>query len=146
FRQGESFKAVLPESSGISDGPRIVSHPKETVIAIHASGTNYLWDYRRDVAPTRTGAKFVGSMGFAPDGTRLWGVASEGNVDSWPLLPTIRMTHWEDPSGKPLGVLASRGLTELIQAATGDEGLSGLAADAHWVIAAGKDGRTRILD
>ena len=81
--------------------------------------------------------------GVRADGGRLWGVASEGNVDSWPLLPTIRATHWVDPSGKLLGDPHEPRIVREIHAATGDEGLSGLAADAHWVIAAGKDGRTR---
>ena len=90
-------------------------------------------------------AGFVGQLAFSPDGSRLWGVSSMGGIDSWTLMPAIHATHWVDNSGTLSGLVEKSRLT-MLQAVTGFEGLSGLAADARWVLAAGKDGRTRVLD
>ena len=144
-RRGEPFRPRSPKSGYPDDGPHIASHPKGSVVAFYTPSDTYLWDYGRGDAPTRIAAGFVGPLAFSPDGLRLWGVASKGCVDSWPLSPAIRATHWADTSGRLLGLLENGPLTRL-EAVSGFEGLSGLTADARWVLAAGKDGRTRVLD
>ena len=150
FRRGEPVRKCFPKSGDTPDGPHIASHPKGSVVAFYTGSDAYLWDYGRGDAPTRIAAGFVGQLAFSPDGLRLWGVASKGCVDSWPLLPAIRATHWVDTSGTLLGLLENSRLPKLKAVRRsrprGFEGLSGLIADARWVLAAGTDGRTRVLD
>ena len=144
FRRGEPVRKSFPKSGDTPDGPHIASHPKGSVVAFYTTSGTYLWDYGRGDAPTRIAAALVGPLAFSPDGLRLWGVASNGCIDSWPLLPAIRATHWVDTSGTLSGLLENHRLPmlEAVRRSRprGSAGLSGLTADARWVLAAGKDG------
>ncbi len=145
FRRGEPVRKSFPKSGFPPEGPHIAFHPKGSVVAFYTGRDAYLWDYGRGDAPTRISAGFVGPLAFSPDGLRLWGLATKGSVDSWTLLPAIRVTHWADTSGTLSGLIETSRLTRL-EAVSGFEGLNGLSADARWVLAAGNDGRDRLLD
>ena len=145
FRRGEPVRKAFPRSGFTPDGPHIAFHPKGSVVAFYTGSDAYLWDYGRGDAPTRIAAGFIGPLAFSPDGLRLWGVASRGSVDSWTLMPANRATHWADTSGTLSGLIETSRLTKL-EAVSGFEGLNGLSVGARWVLAAGQDGRNRVLD
>ena len=126
FEEGEPVRKSLSMAGITTEWPHIISHPRESVLAIQSDET-YLWDYGRSGTPTRIGAGFVGPMAFTPDGSRLWGVARGESIDSWPLSPALVPTHWHDTSGS-LSIFIEHSPLTIPEAVGGFEGVSGITA------------------
>jgi WD40 repeat protein len=99
-------------------------------IAVQTGGKSYLWARGLSTASEPIPVEFVGDLGFNRDGARLWGVSDLEHVDAWSLADHSCDRFWKDKA-------------DLL---SGRAGMNGLAVGDRWVIAAGADGFTKVLD
>jgi eukaryotic-like serine/threonine-protein kinase len=99
-------------------------------LAVQTGGNSYLWAHGLSASPEQIPVEFVGDIGFSPDGTQLWGVSDSERVDAWSLAD-----HRVSRSSKDNANVLS-----------GRPGMNNLAVGNRWLVTAGADGYTKILD
>ena len=108
---------------------RLAIHPGGA-IAVQTGGETYLWARGLSAKEERIPVDFVGGLGFTPDGARLWGVSNLEWIAGWSLADHKGFRFWKDEANL----------------VSGRPGMNGLAVGARWVVAAGQDGFTKVLD